>query len=474
VTIADAFRDLSGPVHFMGIAGAGMISLAELMARNGIAVTGCDLQPNPASRALSSWGCEILVGHDPAHLEGASVLVVTSAVPGDHPEIERARRLGIPVMKRAEALGAWVNRGTVVAVAGTHGKTTTTAMTTEALAAAKMDPTGLVGGRVSSWKSNLRFGSDELYVVEADEYDRSFHHLKPSVAVLTNMEADHLDVYGGLEGVETAFRIFLDGVVPEGRILACGDDHGVSRLLPALGNRVRTFGLEPGAQIRAVDVEFGEDGTRFQVVELGEPRGSVRLKVPGPHNVRNALAAASAARSLEADWDAIRHGLGVFEGVGRRFEILGEGSGVTVVDDYAHHPTEIRATLEAARSRFPGRRIVVVFQPHLFSRTRDFAGEFGAALAEADQIWVTEIYPARENPIPDVSGMLVAQAALDAGAASVSFHAGLAELPQEVIPTLRGGDVCITMGAGSIEFVGPDLLSRLKAHRKGLRKGGLP
>ena len=471
MTLPSAFANSSGPVHFMGIAGAGMISLAELFARSGLSVTGCDLQANPAARALSSWGCEVFSGHDPAHVETASALVVTAAVPSDHPEIQRARDLGIPVLKRAEALGEWVNRGRVVAVAGTHGKTTTTAMATEVLASAGMNPTGLVGGRVSDWESNLRFGDEDLFVVEADEYDRSFHHLRPHVAVLTNLEADHLDIYGDLEGVEDAFRTFLDGVSPGGHIVACGDDHGVSRLLPGLGGKARSYGLNPGSQLRGVSIRESETGTRFEVVEDGEHRGEVTLQIPGHHNILNALGAAMAARSLGVEWEAIRRGLATFRGVGRRFELLGEVEGVTVVDDYAHHPTEIRATLAAARGRFPGSRIVAVFQPHLFSRTRDFAQDLGEALAGADEVWVTEIYPAREAPIPGITGVLVAQATLDAEASSVSFHPELAEVPGEILPNLGPGDVCLIMGAGSIESLGEDLLAALRARRDGEAAG---
>ena len=460
------FQADGGPVHFLGIAGAGMVALAELLARSGIPVTGCDLRPDPVARSLGSWGCTVLSGHDPDHVEGASALVVTAAVSPDHPEIRRAGELGIPVFKRAEALGAWVNRGRVVGVAGTHGKTTSSAMVTEILAAAGMDPTGLVGGRVSSWQSNLRFGGSDLFVVEADEYDRSFHHLRPDIALITNLEPDHLDIYGDLEGVEEAFRVFLEGVPDTGWVVTCGDDHGASRLIPTLGGKVRTYGFNPGAQLRGVELREDETGSRFQVVEEGEPQSELQLRVPGRHNVQNALGAALSARCLEAGWDAIRQGLENFRGVGRRFELLGEWDGVTVVDDYAHHPTEVRATLAAARARFPGRRIVAVFQPHLFTRTRDFAHAFGEALAEADQVWITEIYPARENPIPGVTGVLVAQATLDAGASSVAFHPSLAELPREILPTLGAGDVCLTMGAGSIEFLGPDLLAGLKARER--------
>lgn len=468
MTLPSAFAHLEGPVHFIGVAGSGMVPLAELMARKGIPVTGCDLRPELAARTLSPWGSEVFPGHDPAHVEGAGALVVTAAVPGDHPEILRARELGIPVMKRAEALGEWVNDGLVVAVAGTHGKTTTTAMATEVLAKAGMDPTGLVGGRVAEWGSNLRMGGGDLFVVEADEYDRSFHHLRPRIAVLTNLEVDHLDIYGDLEGVRNAFRTFLDGVVPEGRVVACGDDHGVSRLLAELGGRVRTYGLNPGSQLRAVEIQEDEGGSRFQVIEEGTHRGDLTLGVSGLHNIRNALGASLAARSLEVEWEEVREALRTFKGVGRRFELVGEVGGVTVIDDYAHHPTEIRATLAAARNRFPGRRIVAVFQPHLFSRTRDFAEDFGAALAEVDELWVTEIYPAREAPIPGVDGMLVAQAALNAGASSVSFHPEISELPNEIALNLQAGDVVVAMGAGSIETLAGDLLAALR----GLPEGG--
>jgi UDP-N-acetylmuramate--alanine ligase len=390
-------------------------------------------------------------------------LIVTAAVPPDHPELERAKERGIPVMKRAEALGRWVEDGEVLAISGTHGKTTTTAMATEVLMAGGLEPTGLVGGRVMDWESNLRIGGDSLFVVEADEYDRSFHHLQPQVAVLTNLEADHLDIYGDLDGVEEAFQTFLDGVKPGGRVVACGDDHGASRMIQFLEVDTRTYGLNPGSQTRAVAIREAEEGVQFEVVEDGESQGDVSLNVPGLFNVLNALGAASAARCLGVAWDAIREGLGAFKGVGRRFEILGEIGGITVVDDYAHHPTEIRATLDAARGRFPGRRILAVFQPHLYSRTRDFAREFGAALAAADEVWVTEIYPAREAPIEGVTGVLVAQATLDEGAHAVSFHPGLAELPSEILPNLKEGDVCLTLGAGSIEFLGEDLLAALQA-----------
>lgn len=455
----------SGPVHFMGVAGAGMISLAELLLRTGKVVTGCDLQADPPARALARFGGTVFQGHDPAHVRGASALIVTAAVPPDHPEIRAAREMGIPVLKRAELLGQWVKQGQTLAVAGTHGKTTTTAMATEILVVAGMDPTGFVGGRVPAWDSNLRYGSSDLFVVEADEYDRSFHHLQPRVAVVTSMEADHLDTFGDLEGVREAFQIFLEGVTPEGRVVVCGDDPGASSLLPSVGGRGLSYGVNPGSQVRAVGIREEEGRTLFQVVEEGHYQGDMTLRVPGLHNVRNALGAAAAARFLGVEWQEIRTGLSRFTGVGRRFERLGEAEGILVVDDYAHHPTEIRATLGAARSRYPTRRIVAVFQPHLFSRTQYFARELGQALALADEVWVSEIYPAREEPVEGISGVLVAQAALDAGAEHVFFHPELSDFPKELLSTLQSGDLCLTLGAGSIEFLGRDLLVALRGEK---------
>ncbi len=451
-----------GPVHFMGVGGAGMCALAELLIRSGGQVSGCDVKDSRALQDLAQLGGDVHVGHDAAHVDGAAALVLTSAVPGDHPELLRAMELGIPVMKRARALGAWVNRGRLVAVAGTHGKTTTTAMATEMLVAAGMDPTGLVGGRVAAWGGNLRFGGSDLYVVEADEYDRSFHTLTPDVAVVTNLEADHLDVYGDIEGVRTGFRTFLCGIRAGGRVAACADDTGASALLAGVGAGAYSYGLSAGSRLRAEDVHTGPGGTRFRVREDGADRGPMSLALGGHHNLRNALGAASAARALGVPWDAIRSALAGFRGVGRRFELLGEVGGVTVVDDYAHHPTEIRATLEAARASFPGTRLVVAFQPHLYSRTRDFHLDFGRALAAADVVWVTDVFPAREAAIPGVTGDLVARAAESAGARNVRYHASVDDLPAALAKDLRAGDTLLTLGAGSVERVGAEVLSRLQ------------
>ena len=451
----------TGPVHLVGVAGAGMSVLAELILRSGGEVSGCDLRPGAIGKDLRDRGARVEQGHDPAHVEDAMAVVTTAAVPATHPELERARARGIPVMKRARALGSLVNRGTVVGVAGTHGKTTTTAMTASILAAAGRDPTAMVGGRLDAWGSGLRLGAGDLFVVEADEYDRSFHSLRPTVAIVTNLEADHLDVYESLEAVEEAFDEYVTALPADGLLVVCSDDPGARALARRHpGRALLTYGTGEDAGLRAVDLRAGPQGTTFGVIAGGEELGRISLPVPGVHNVRNALAALAAARHLGADFAAARSALADFGGVSRRFQVLGERGGVTVVDDYAHHHTELRATLDAARAAYPGRRLVAVFQPHLYSRTRDFAAEMGAALAAADAVWVTDVYPAREAPIEGVSGELVAGAAGAAGG-DVRYHPDLASLPAALEESLAPGDVVLVMGAGNIDEIASALLSRL-------------
>jgi UDP-N-acetylmuramate--alanine ligase len=452
-----------GPVHFMGISGAGMSALAELVLRAGGRATGCDLKPGAVGAALEALGAVIHRGHDASHVEEAVAVVTTAAVPQDHPELAAARARGIPVLKRAQALGALVNRGTVVGIAGTHGKTTTTAMTTAILEAAGLEPTGFVGGRVPGWGGGLRPGSDSLFVVEADEYDRSFLTLLPTVAVVTTVEADHLDIYGSLESVEEAFRAFVAPVPANGLVVACVDDAGAKRVLEAVAPARRLgYGLGEAAELRAVEIEARGRGMRFVAEDRGEVLGEFLLGVPGVHNVRNALAALAAARHLGVGVDAAQRALAAFRGVARRFQEVGEAGGVAFIDDYAHHPTEVEATLATARAAYPERRVVAVFQPHLYTRTRDFAGEFGRALAAADAVWVADVYPAREAPIPGVTGELVAAAARDGGAREVHYHSDAAELADALAAALRSGDLCITMGAGNIDETGRAVLARLR------------
>ncbi len=446
-------------IHFVGIGGAGMSALAEVLLARGIEVSGCDARGGAVLDHLAALGARVHVGHSAEHLNGAEALVVSSAVAGGHPELEAARSRGLPVTRRAELLGEVLAEGRGIAVAGTHGKSTTTSMVGAVLEAAGLDPTVLVGGQMRGREGNVRLGSGAWIVAEADEFDRSFLALRPEHAVVNNVEADHLDTYGSYDEVKAAFGAFLERVA-EGGIVARGvDDPGAAGLAVPPGRRDVTFGLEDGAQVRATDVRLEGMGARFRLRLDGEPAGEVVLPVPGLHNVRNGLGAAAVAWGIGVSPEAIRAGLARAGGVARRFELLRTGSDRTVVDDYAHHPTEIAATLASARAAFPGRRLVAVFQPHLYSRTRDFAGDFGRALAAADLAYVTGIYPAREAPIPGVDAALVVDAARAAGGearllpaltdqAAVEVAAG--EIERSLVP----GDVVVALGAGDVDRLG--------------------
>jgi UDP-N-acetylmuramate--alanine ligase len=445
------------PVHFVGVAGAGMSALAELFLRRGVPITGCDANPAGADD-LRRLGVSV-ESHNPAHVDQARALVVTSAMPKDHPELVRARERGIPVIRRAEALGEVTVGRELVAVAGTHGKTTTTVMTATALAAAGRDPTALVGGRVASWQGNLLAGSERLYVVEADEYDRSFLALTPTVAVVTNVEADHLDIYTDLADIKRTFAQFARGARS---IVLCADDAGANSLATPSSAEVIRYGLtSPDARLVATLVDTSPAGSSFDVLYDDERLGRVQLAVPGRHNVLNSLAAIGSGLALGADFAAMARGLATFTGAERRFQRLGEARGVTVVDDYAHHPTEIAATLAAARATFDGRRLVAAFQPHLYSRTRDFAQEFGQSLAAADAVYLTEIYPAREQPIEGVTATLVADAIAAAGG-TLAWRGERGGLADALASGVRDGDVVLTIGAGDVTKTGPELLQRLE------------
>jgi UDP-N-acetylmuramate--alanine ligase len=452
----------SRPVHFVGIAGAGMRALAELLARRGVTVTGCDANPG-STDDLAELGIHVITGHDPEHVNGAREVIVTSAMPKDHPELVRARALGIPIVRRAEALGQAVTGGKLVGIAGTHGKTTTTVMTTAALSAAGLRPTGLAGGRVAEWKGNLHYDSDELFVVEADEYDRSFLTLSPTIAVVTNVEADHLDIYRDIDDITSTFSRFVRNASV---VVLCADDPGASSLdLPASAEVIRYGLTSPNARLLASDIRTSGHETTFAVSYDGRPLGEVALRVPGHHNVLNALAAIGAGFALGIRLDAMRDGLLQFGGVERRFQHLYDVAGVTIVDDYAHHPTEIVATLQAARASYPDRRIVAAFQPHLFSRTRDFADAFGQALAKADSVFLAEIYPAREKPIAGITSDLVA-AAIERAGHKVAWQGPRKELASALWAFSRDGDVVITIGAGDITRTGPELKQQLEARVK--------
>ena len=450
----------AAPIHFQGIAGAGMSALAELCHRRGAKVTGCDQNPDGAAD-LITLGITVLKGHDAGHLAGHRALVVSSAIPKDHPEVLRARELGLEVVRRAEALAEATAGGLLIGVAGTHGKSTTTVMTTEALAAAGKAPTGVVGARVTAWGGNLSPGGHDVFVVEADEYDRSFLALSPTVAVVTNVEADHLDIYRDLKEIRDTFSTY---VARARFVVLCADDPGANALpSPATAEVIRYGITSPDARLVARDIRHADGRTRFSVQYDGRPVGEVTLGVPGLHNVRNALAAlACGIGPWGLKVEEMAPGLAQFVGAERRFQRLGTAKGVQVVDDYAHHPTELAATLAAAREAYPGRRIVVAFQPHLFSRTRDFAQEFGAVLAQADVIALADIYAARERPMSGVTSKLIADAARLAGRAP-EWEGPRSEAAEALAGLVREGDVVFTIGAGDITKTGPELLARLNS-----------
>jgi UDP-N-acetylmuramate--alanine ligase len=445
-------------VHFMGIGGAGMSALALIACRRGVAVSGCDLDVTGASD-LQALGVSVRQGHDGAHLDGARAIVVTAAVPASHPELQRARDLGLPIVPRKLALAQLIEGASSVGISGTHGKTTTTVMTTEALTAAGLNPTGIAGGRVSGWGGNAKIAGEQLFVVEADEFDQAFLTLTPTVAVVNNVEPDHLECYGSMDALEDAFVEFAG----RARVaVVSADDPGACRIAARLSTRVVTFGLAVGADLRIGDIMQQADRTDAQVCWRDGRSLHVRLKVPGLHNLRNAVAAVAVVDALGGVLEPAAEALAAFSGVGRRFERLGEFGGVAVVDDYAHHPSELIATLSAARQAFPGRRLVAVFQPHLYSRTAAHGQAMGQALAAADLVIVTEIYPAREQPIAGVSGRQVADAAERAGA-DARFEPTRARVGQTVYEALRSGDVVLTLGAGDITRVAPELVRWLSA-----------
>lgn len=429
-------------IHFVGIGGIGMSGIAEILADRGVTVSGCDLKRSAATDLLSRRGVPVAIGHDPAHLTGVDLVVVTSAVRGPNAEIDAARARGIRVMKRKEMLGEIVNSMRAVGVSGTHGKTTTSAMIAVILEEAGLDPTIIIGGILRNIGSNAKSGRSTFAVVEADEYDRSFHELRPAVAVVTNIEPDHLEYYGSFENIAEAFRIFVEGIKPGGAVVGCIDDPTVASLLKKTNQRVVRYGLSDAADLRAESISFDEHGSYFDVPGIGW----FRLFVPGEHNVRNALAAIAVGRELGISTPIMAAALAKFLGVDRRFQVLGEYAGALIVDDYAHHPTEIRATLNAARTGYPRRRIVALFQPHLYSRTRDFAREFAESLRVADVALVAPIYAAREEPIEGITARLIAEAAEGVEVVEGSN----AQIVEQMRRRLEPNDLFITLGAGDV------------------------
>ncbi len=459
-------RRVSETVHFIGIGGAGQSGLARVLARQGTRVTGSDARESATLDALRREpGIVAWAGHDAGHVSGAGLVVATAAVKRDNPEIVAALARGIPVISRAEMLGRLMARyRRSVAISGTHGKTTTTGMTAMALQAAQCDPTVLIGGDLPAWGGNARLGGSDIFVAEACEAFDSFLDLDPTIAVVTNAEADHLDYYGDLDNVLRSFRKFLSQV-SETVILGAYDPNlqMLARELQAqaAGPRVVTFGIEEDATLRALNIEMSGPSVSYQAQWQGRPLGHVHLRVPGLHNVKNSLAALAAGLMLDAPFAGLAEGLNAFVGTGRRFEMVGEtDGGVLVIDDYAHHPTELKATLAAARQAYPDRRLVAVFQPHLPSRTRDFLADFAESFTLADMVVLTDIYLAREQPLEGVTGASLAALTADRrGADCVTYVADKHALPMRLAEVTRPGDLVLTLGAGDIREAGKQLLA---------------
>jgi UDP-N-acetylmuramate--alanine ligase len=441
-------------VHLIGIGGAGMSAIARILLAQGVEVSGSDQRRSPTTDELVSSGAVVSIGHDADVVDGADLVIYSAAVPESNPEVVRARALGIEVIDRAEMLGRLSAGFPVrVAIAGTHGKTTTTAMTAVVLERGELDPTVTVGGDVVEWGSNTRVGGNRIFVTEACEAFRSFLRLNPSIAVVTNIDADHLDHYGSMDSIVDAFQQFFENVDCEGVIVACADDLNVRRVAERSDRRKVFYSAEDDTvDVFASGIIVEAAKPSYELVYRGEALGRICLRVPGIHNIRNSLAAAAVGIELGVDFADVSGALADFRGVGRRFEIVAEHEGVLVVDDYAHHPTEIQATLRAAR--FYGKRIIAIFQPHLYSRTKFFADEFANSLRLADEVFVTDIYAAREQPIEGVTAQDIVERMSSANAYYVPDKSDLASI---IFPRIESGDVIITLGAGDIRQVALDL-----------------
>ena len=454
-------------IHFVGIGGSGMGGIAEVLLNLGYRVQGSDLKPNPVTQRLQELGATIHVGHDAANVSGADVVVVSTAVGNENPEVARANAQRIPVVPRAEMLGELMRFRSAVAVAGTHGKTTTTSLVASVLAEGGADPTFVIGGRLKSAGTNARLGTGRYLVAEADESDASFLHLQPLIAVVTNIDKDHLGTHdGSFDRLRQSFVDFLHNLPFYGLAVLCADDAEVRSILPRVGRPIATYGIGEGADVRAIDIERRGQQTAYKVLRPGrrEPLEIV-VNLPGTHNVLNSLAAIAVASELGIEDAAIRGGLAKFQGVDRRLQFIGrvragEGEAV-VIDDYGHHPTEIIATLDAVRQAYPGRRVVLAFQPHRYTRTHDLLDDFATVLATADALLVTEVYAAGEKPIAGADGRAICRAVRSRGRVEPVFVAKVEELAISLRSILRADDVVLAMGAGSISAAAHALPQKL-------------
>ena len=457
-------------IHFVGIGGVGMCGIAEVLLNLGYIVSGSDMADNAATKRLSEQGARIHFGHDATYIQGADVVVTSTAVKADNPEVMEAQTRHIPVIPRAMMLAELMRFKQGIAIAGTHGKTTTTSLTASVLGAAKLDPTFVIGGKLTAAGTNARLGSGEYLVAEADESDASFLHLQPVMAVITNIDADHMDTYDhSFDKLKQAFIDFVHRLPFYGRAVLCVDDEHVRSILPALKKPVTTYGLDDSADIYAENVVADAGRMHFDVVVKGEDlRFPVTLNMPGRHNVLNALAATAIGLECGADVAAIQQGLAEFAGVGRRFQRYGElaakdGGSYTLIDDYGHHPVEMAATLAAVRGAFPEKRLVLAFQPHRYSRTRDLFEDFVKVLSTVDVLLLAEVYAAGEAPIVAADGRALARAVRVGGKVEPLFVEQITDMQQTIGDIARDGDVVITMGAGSIGGIPAKLVAAAKA-----------
>src|ERR1700692_1244594 len=461
-------------IHFVGIGGIGMSGIAEVLLTLGYRVSGSDLRSSATTERLAKLGAQIFVGHAESNVHGAEVVVASSAIGRENSEVAEARRLHLPVIQRAEMLSELMRLKYGIAIAGMHGKTTTTSMVAAVLAAGGLDPTVVVGGRVDAMGSNARLGKSQYLVAEADESDRSFLKLSPILSVVTNIDREHMDCYRNMRDVKKTFLEFMDRVPFYGMVVVCNDDPMLRRLLPQAQRRTVTYGtkrgsdflikLEANGTAAGVPKNVPGDGqplSRFRVSYQKKDLGEFTLHVPGVHNVLNATAAIAVGVGLDVPVEAIRAGLDQFRGVDRRFQLRGRAAGVSVIDDYGHHPTEIKATLAAAR-QCGFRKVHVVFQPHRYTRTRDLLEDFATAFGDADSLFVLDIYAASERPIEGISGEALARTIRDKGARNVQYVASFADAVNSVAAAAHHGDMILTLGAGSVSQLGPMILEKLK------------
>jgi len=455
-------------IHFVGIGGIGMSGIAEVLLNLGYIISGSDLEKTDITARLESLGARIFYGHRPSNLMTTDVVVKSTAIGEDNPEVMEAHSRNIPVIPRAEMLAELLKLKYSIAVSGCHGKTTTTSIISTVLAHGGLDPTMVIGGRLDSIGSNARLGAGEFIVAEADESDGSFLRLNPYIAVITNIDREHLDYYPGIGEIKDAFLQFANSVPFYGAVILCGDCDNVRDILPRIKRKVVSYGVDNEADFRATDISFNGLTSRFSLYRRGALLGEIEMQVPGLFNVYNAMAAAAVALELGMEFPTIQEGMRAYKGVHRRLEIIGQAGGVTVVDDYGHHPTEIKAVLAAAKNAWEG-RLVVVFQPHRYTRTKALFDDFLGAFDDAEALILTDIYAASEKEIQGVHSMNLRKGIQDHGHGDVMYLSGFGEIADHLCAITRPGDVVLTLGAGNVWKVGKDLLERLGGQGSGIR-----